>query len=495
MAALIPILIFCMVVTFLAVLLFGPNTDSLLGRAHRGAWSCLSSSRRAAERVVGPACCKRLERVETYVCWEPNPLLAGLYVSIMLVFAFSVVRFLFPLVPNERVAWMHRPLSLAIIGGGLALHQLCCHSNPGVITRETAAEFADGFPYDGARGAGAPKGGTKRARATRPPLLRAVRPPRPSDPGAPRICPAAGLMYTPKFCETCRIVRPARSKHCAICDRCVAKFDHHCPWLNTCAGERNYRYFLAFLAYHAFVCAYGAATLARIGLWLAFDKHRLHEAYYLDKQGGRVSVSVSVGVQYLMALHPAVFSMLLFTGIMGSVILLFFGAPLAPARSRARAPLSRPARRGFVPHVGHPPLRRTAGYHAYLVCTGFTTNETFKWSDLRAEQSFQIRERRAARAKGAAGPDGAAPGAPRADGAAARAHATYPLADVTLGTPYNQGLVSNVCEVLFPPSLRARRALLSARGQAARGEAHAPPAQRGRSRGAGPAAASGKKGM
>lgn len=177
MAALIPILIFCMVVTFLAVLLFGPNSDSLLGRAHRGAWSCLSSSRRAAERVVGPACCKRLERVETYVCWEPNPLLAGLYVSIMLVFAFSVVRFLYPLVPNERVAWVHRPLSLAIIGGGLALHQLCCHSNPGVITRETAAEFADGFPYDGARGAGGPRGGSERARDPGSPPAR--RPPTP----------------------------------------------------------------------------------------------------------------------------------------------------------------------------------------------------------------------------------------------------------------------------------------------------------------------------
>ena len=44
-------------------------------------------------------------------------------------------------------------------------------------------------------------------------------------------------------CTTCEIAKPLRSKHDRVTNRCIAKFDHYCPWMNTAIGEGNYREF------------------------------------------------------------------------------------------------------------------------------------------------------------------------------------------------------------------------------------------------------------
>lgn len=49
------------------------------------------------------------------------------------------------------------------------------------------------------------------------------------------------------LCPDCEVIRTEKSRHCSVCNRCIERFDHHCPWINNCVGTNNHGIFVVFL--------------------------------------------------------------------------------------------------------------------------------------------------------------------------------------------------------------------------------------------------------
>nr|CAG4709277.1 unnamed protein product [Naegleria fowleri] len=72
-----------------------------------------------------------------------------------------------------------------------------------------------------------------------------------------------------KWCGRCQQPKPIRAHHCHICDVCVLRMDHHCPWLNNCVGLQNHKYFVGFIGFLAFAALYnfGMISLGVFGFY------------------------------------------------------------------------------------------------------------------------------------------------------------------------------------------------------------------------------------
>ena len=107
----------------------------------------------------------------------------------------------------------------------------------------------------------------------------------------------------PRFCKKCHVSKPDRTHHCSTCKRCVIKMDHHCPWLSTCLGLRNYKAFVLFLIYTSLFC------------WVCFANTAWWMWKELFEQSGYMEEAASVNIILLSVI----------AGIIGLVLTAFTG--------------------------------------------------------------------------------------------------------------------------------------------------------------------------
>ena len=81
-----------------------------------------------------------------------------------------------------------------------------------------------------------------------------------------------------ELCFECQIIALPRSYHCNVCRCCVQRYDHHCPWLNSCIGTKNHRSFIIFVT---FQFIYLVSNLIQIvGFFVTFSRPSSNLKFY-----------------------------------------------------------------------------------------------------------------------------------------------------------------------------------------------------------------------
>lgn len=222
---------------------------------------------------------------------------------------------------------------------------LCINRDPGTVTRKKVAAQLNIYPYD------------KR------------------------------LFHPGVSCPTCQLLKPARSKHCRVCNRCVQRFDHHCVWVNNCVGAQNTRYFLLYLVT---LCAMAGSVALLTGDMLlhAVLRSGLLRASYIDEYGQQQQAGPLFIIQHLFLTFPRIVFML------GFLIVLFFL------------------------------LAGYALFHSYLAVVNQTSNEWYKSRGYVCQHCHPT---------------------------TANDHLCNPVPDHSSRYYYSRGILRNIGEIFFPP--------------------------------------------
>jgi palmitoyltransferase ZDHHC4 len=200
----------------------------------------------------------------------------------------------------------------------------------------------------------------------------------------------------------------------------VARFDHYCGWVAATIGEENYRLFLLFVATQFGMCVYGTVLLCKLFAGEIEDK-QLFQVTFFDKASGKEYPADNwVVFQYMFHRHMYAAGILTIMAVMAIALA------------------------GFL------------GYHGYITSIGMTTNESYKWAEVRKWHKSQVKIYQEYQKQQQTLKDGS----PTSDNGQQH-HVPQPVEAVEDPGPmpkniYNRGFIENWKEVMFPKSLQRK---------------------------------------
>lgn len=253
--------------------------------------------------------------------------------------------------------------------------------------------------------------------------------------------PYDNVLFVPQKCKTTSIIKPARSKF----DRHryngnVPRFDHFCGWVYNTIGEENYRFFLLFLLAHVVACGYGSAIIVSL-FYGHLLKANLLDAVFVDRfTGQEVAATKFLLFQYVFDRFTLQCAVCIIMGVMSVALGLFLG------------------------------------YHMWLTSRGMTTNESFKWDEVRKWYKLELKRYNDAVKKGLPVSDSRIKSRPspqekdvtctsaspdvesesKRDKGESQSTGVIEHPGPEPKNIYNRGFIENWKEVIFPISLRSK---------------------------------------
>jgi palmitoyltransferase len=214
------------------------------------------------------------------------------------------VLFGFPLLPNKRLGRIHVFLPFLLVLWTTFTFVLASVAPPGYVTQKNFHILEKVYPYD-------------------------------------------GFIFVKRECTTCGTPRVARSKHDRMLNRCVEKFDHFCPWINTCVGAQNFRYFLLFVLSTAVFLVYGTFVFWNL-LSFIVERDKLWSVKFMNTGTNEVmQADWKIIAQFMLSSHGPLVFLFILCLVMGITLVGFFA------------------------------------YQIYLIKNGITSNEAQKWGEVK----------------------------------------------------------------------------------------------------------------